>query len=187
MGIDLYCGKYTFGCSYTGWHYLRCNIIEATLKYLENIIIDYKKENTGDNNEYNEDRYQFDIVHEFLTKIKIDHEKTKMSSKEDDRCIYEVFMNVIEERLFYLDGLIYFDVGGLFSLCKKSDCQGFYSSGNSIDIINLLNVIKPFLKELDEDTYNAIYENQNNYGEEYAGLYKLFETSCEKDILVTIS
>ena len=38
MGLDLYCGKESWGSSYSGVHINREWMIKATIKYLENFI-----------------------------------------------------------------------------------------------------------------------------------------------------
>jgi hypothetical protein len=41
--------------------------------------------------------------------------------------------------------LIFFGMNGLYKLIAKSDCEGFYSPGDSLDICNMLNLIEPYL------------------------------------------
>ena len=53
-----------------------------------------------------------------------------------------------------IDVLIFFGVGGLFSLCNKSDCEGYYSVGNAYDICELFHIIKPFLIEKSDSPDN---------------------------------
>ena len=80
--------------------------------------------------------------------------------------------------------LIYFDIGGLYSLCNKSDCEGFYSVGNSIDICKLFDLIEPFIKLNDEDKHSAIYVSGTGF---YCkSLYELFKESATQNKKITI-
>lgn len=199
MGVNLECDVYLFRISYSGWNNIRCIIVEATIKYLEFINKHDTKDNYEDESEY---QYFKDSLQDFLNKMNeinnhcVDKEYNTMKEKfiniaKEELKIMIGFNSIIENNNSYLDTLIRYGVGGLYSLCYKSDCQGFYSSGNSLDICKLFDKIKPFLKVIDENIYNYIYDLNDltiyypNY--KYEGLYKLFENSWIHDIIVTIS
>lgn len=60
-----------------------------------------------------------------------------------------------------INTLIYFDIKGIHTISNKSDCDGFYSPGDSYDICSLLDKIKDsFDKET--DIYDSIYNNDEN-------------------------
>jgi hypothetical protein len=71
-----------------------------------------------------------------------------------------------------IDSLNYFGLVGLYALCYKSDCDGFYSPGNSLDICILLDKLKETFERyiIDDDEYRSIYNS------EY-GVYSVFDTS----------
>ena len=196
MGIDLDCGSNSFGCNYTSWHHLRCDVIEATLKYLQHLIHQEKSTNSELNedklDDYDHERNKHDIKN-FLNKME---QTSKMYSSRFEnqpnvfginRFTHKIFLSIIQSNITYLDLFIRTDIGGLYSFCYKSDCEGFYSSGNSMDICKLFDKIKPFIKEMYEDTYNSIYSNNDYHGDEYQGLYKLFENSWKNDMIVRIN
>ena len=74
--------------------------------------------------------------------------------------------------LKYMNALNRFDVGGLFALCNQSDCEGYYTPGNSLDICSLFDIIEPFLKKY--SCYNCIYTKE---GRTYNRIYDVFEES----------
>jgi len=198
MGIDLDCGENSFGCSYSSWNGLRCIIIEATLKYLEQTV---NKEN--ENSEKDESYRYYETIRNLLNEIENKNKtlyRTRTSNQEQEQehsffvesKILQTFISIVDSNLSYIDALISFDVGGLFTFCYKSDCEGFYSSGNSMDICRLLKTIEKFVKEIDAETHSAIYDKQNGlfsdvFSDRYEGLYKVFENSWKNDLLVRIS
>lgn len=102
--------------------------------------------------------------------------------KKQSRNIFDPEFRVINtfieitRNLDYVDALIYFGIDGLYSLCNKSDCEGFYSVGNSVDICQLFNLIEPFVKSNNADIYSFIYIQSSSY----IRLYDLFKESTIK-------
>jgi hypothetical protein len=81
------------------------------------------------------------------------------------------------------DLLIYFGVGGVYALCNKMDCEGYYSVGNSYDILELFKLIKPFiinktdnLETHGNEIYNCIIQVE-----------KVFQESVDKKEIVIIT
>ena len=72
-----------------------------------------------------------------------------------------------------MNALNHFDIGGLFALCNQSDCEGYYTPGNSLDICSLFDKIKPFVKKY--SVYDDIYENARNFHNK--SVYEVFEHS----------
>lgn len=171
MGIDLHCGEISFGSSYTGWNELRLIIIQATIDYIQDKFQkDYELYNnlTDDDDNWIGEGSDYDYfkrqINDLFTSIK--NEKASMPFNNSINC----FVNKVRSNS-QIDALVYFDIYGLYSLCNKNDCEGYYSPGNSVDICNLLDLIKPFIKNIDEDVYGTIYEASSNE------LYKLFKES----------
>jgi hypothetical protein len=188
MGVDFYCGDVAFGCSYGGWNELRKLVIKSTFDYIQdkfkkdfeayNNIDDEEDEHyIGDGSVYN--CYKNDIIKIILS----------MSDPEDKNIFgLDNQVNnfiVITRNLNYIDALIYFDIGGLYSLCNKSDCDGFYSVGNSIDICKLFDLIEPFVKLNDENWHLAIYNRE--YRTYDNCLYDLFKESAIKNKKIRIA
>lgn len=188
MGVDFYCGDVTFGCSYGSWNDLRQTVIRATFDYIQDKfqseeelyknIIDEEDENfIGEGSTYN--CYKNDI--------------NNIIKKMDSIISTNVFgaNNTINnfislcKNLSYVDALIYFDIGGLYSFCNKSDCEGYYSVGNSIDICQLFDLIEPSIKKINENWHGAIYEADKRPMDNR--LYDLFKESAIKNKKITIA
>jgi len=75
-----------------------------------------------------------------------------------------------------------FDIGGLFALCNQSDCEGYYTPGNSLDICSLFDKIEPFVKKY--SCYDAIYEKEGRFYNNT--VYEVFEHSYKTLNKVTI-
>jgi hypothetical protein len=183
MGIDLTCETKDFSCSYSCWHNIRAELVEATFAYLEDLIANQTKG-------IDEESSVFGHLNQYITEI-----REQCASFENDkppinpfallyskRTIFNAFSEHLGD-LCFINILIQFGVGGIYALCNKSDCDGFYTPGNSYDICELLNVIKPFtIKNKDnlDDEENYIYRCTDK-------LLELFQESSEKKLLVSIS
>lgn len=191
MGVDFYCGDVSFGCSYGGWNEIRKIIIKSTFDYIQDKFQkDFELYNSI-NNEGNEhfigegstyNCYKKEI-NKIIELMKSSSKKSNVFGKDIDNTINDFI--VITRKLSYIDALIYFDIGGLYSLCNKSDCEGFYSVGNSVDICQLFDLIEPFIKLNDEYTHSIIYNTETRfYG---VSVYELFKESKTKNIKITIA
>jgi len=188
MGVDFYCGDVTFGCSYGGWNQLRKTVIQATFDYIKDKFQkDFEAYNSIDDEE--DEHYIGDgsLYHCYKKDI------IKIIEIMQSSCEKNIFgldnsvdnFIVVTRNLSYIDALIYFDIGGLYSLCNKSDCEGFYSVGNSIDICQLFDLIEPFITKIDENWHSAIYNKEPRfYGQ---CLYELFKESATKNKKIIIS
>lgn len=157
MGIDLYCGSKTFGCSYSGWNSLRCDIVIATIRYLEALLKSLEEDLiTKTKNEY--DIYEDDkdnMNQRYIIDLKILLENyNTVKHNTENLAVY-----VHEMNLATVDSLIMLGVGGLYALCNKADCEGYYSVGNSYDIVDLLKLIKPYM---DYSDYSEEWINELN-------------------------
>ena len=168
MGIDLYCGDKTFGCSHNVWRNVRKTLIESTFEYLvEHFdITDYKE----DTNEYG----SMIALKHYIKRI-----ENVVVGKQFD--LLDNFY-VYSKHLEFVDLLIQFGVGGIYTLCNKSENEGFYSVGNSYDIYGLIKIVKPFLlknkKNIDAEE-NWLYNGIDN-------ITNIFEESIKKNRIVII-
>jgi hypothetical protein len=138
MGVTFRCGNVSFSCSYGSWNQLRIEVIMAAKAYLQ-------------------DRFQKDI--ELYGKLQEDDDDwigkgSYYASYKAD--LEEMFLPlatsrdpvltfVQQARLFQnMNALHHFGLGGLFALCNQSDCEGFYTPGNSLDICYLFDVLEPY-------------------------------------------
>ncbi len=186
MGIDLYCVDYSFYCSYSSWHTIRETIIKATLDY---IIDKFQKDeelyknitNEDDEHNINEGTNYFahkTIINEMNNCLLKPSISTNVLSNNN---LLLKFLNS-NKNTSYTDSLIYFNIGGLYSLCNKSDCEGYYSIGNSTDIVLLFDLIEPFVKKYSDD-YECIYVAEGRFS---GILYDVFKESIEKKQKVII-
>ena len=166
MGIDLYCGDETFGCSYGSWNNVRNSLIQATFEYLEvHFAVTEYEEGTHEHG-------AMIALKQYIQKI--------LNLGKNDKLIegFVVYSRILE----FVDLLIQFGVGGLYALCNKSDCEGFYSVGNSYDICELLKLVKPFLLKNKEE----VDSNENWIYNDIDIITNVFKESVEKNIIVRI-
>lgn len=175
MGIDLYCGDKNFCCSYGTWHNIRIELIKATFEYLEVhfAVTDYE--------EGTHEQGSMRALKQYIEKIQNGSviKESVFGNKESN--LFDLF-STYSRLLEFVDLLIEFGVGGIYSLCNKSDCEGFYSVGNSYDICELFKLIKPFLLKNKEDLNaeeNWLYRNIDE-------LINVFKDSVEHNEMVRI-
>ena len=170
MGVDLICSSKSFSCGYGFWNLIRTAAIIATSDYLKDQLTKTNLE---------EGTYPYvslqninGFMDELLSYNK-NKEKSEESSEEDevstpiptenDEEIPIIGLFLGNCSLQVQDLLIYFGLGGLYSLCNKMDCEGCYSVGNAYDILELFKLIKPFIinktDNLEIGTENEIYNS----------------------------
>jgi len=169
MGIDLTCDTKYFSCSYSGWNSARTELIEATFFYLEDLID--KQTNDMVNDEYK--NAFFNNLKKYINDIR--------QYRDSNNCLLFGFIET-SKNLNFINLLIQFGVGGIYALCNKSDCEGFYSVGNSCDICQLIKLIKPFLLKNKDDV-----DNQNLLYNSIDRLLEVFQDSVETNIIVSIT
>lgn len=188
MVLKMYCSDYSeFRISYSGWDKFRGEIMQATFHYLDDKI-EKDKQTFGmitdeDDNEYIGKGSEYYIymteIQEF--KILLNKKNNKnhgyLNDMFDD--IYELKKNCNNNK-YLMNALNYFKVGGLYSLCDQSYCEGCYTCGNSLDICGLLDLIEPFVKKY--DCYERIYDKKK-----HNTLYELFEASYKYRENVTLA
>lgn len=180
MGIDLVCNEKSFGCSYSNWSRLRNAFVRATFAYLE----DFFARET-----YDEDTTEFDGKIRLLECIQIVRDRAVSISGSihtdvlgyslgellHDECYLESLLTTLRCDKWLGELLIMFGVCGIFALCNKHDSDGFYSVGNSMDICELFQKIRPY-----------ILENKCMEEPFLQDLFDLFEESVEKKRIVRI-
>lgn len=158
MGFNLYCCDKTYSSSYIIWNNVRNTLIESTFEY---ILIHFGV------TDYEEGTFEYNsmcMLKQYIEKILDDVKIIK------ERDLLDIFINIESPKFYNL--LIQFGVGGIYTLCNKTDNEGFYSVGNSYDICELIKLVKPFLlkdrKNIDSQNnwlYNCI-DNITNVFEE---------------------
>lgn len=175
MGVDFQCGEASFGCSYKNWNEIRRTIILASLDYIEDKFLKdnelYKNIKEGDENWIGEGSKYYSYMKDINNLKNVFVLKTEQPLNIFIKTCYN---------LSCLNALNYFELGGLFALCNQTDCEGYYTPGNSLDICYLFDRIEPFVKKYDDynNIYNKEYDNR---------LYDVFEYSYKTLTRVTIS
>jgi hypothetical protein len=179
MGIDLICKEKVFSCGYGFWNLIRTATIIATADYLKDQL---SKTNVE------EETYPYvslkninDFMDELLSYNK-NTEKSEETTEEDevstpiptenDEEIPIIGLFLGNCSLQVQDLLIYFGVGGVYALCNKMDCEGYYSVGNAYDILELFKLIKPFiinktdnLETSENEIYNCVIQVEKVFQE----------------------
>lgn len=194
MGIDLICDEATFGCSYSGWHTIREFIIKSTFDYITDKFAKdkelYKDIANEDNEHYIGEGSQYFIysnqINILITNLNLPNILSNFNINTFNTFnkfngLFTKFINLTYDNLDNKDALIYFNIDGLYALCNKSDCEGFYSVGNSKNIIRLFDLIEPFVKK-DNSVYMGIYEESFSRNK----LYDVFKKSVENKKKVII-
>jgi hypothetical protein len=193
MGIDLVCLQEDFSTSYSSWNVFRMKLAELCMKYIEDLA----------NNQLNvspdgvvyamTDReiIRERVIIEARTIVQIwndiveDKKNLSLEPEEEGIDAFQAIVNKRNKelnindylRLFsgHTDYLINIKLKGIVSLLNKSDCEGYYSVGDSYDIVLMLDIIS---KRTDIDP---------QFMEIINSLKKVFQTSVSKKKNVTIS
>jgi len=167
MGININCDEESFCCTYSTWAEIRHNVIIQTNNYL----IDYFSSNTFDSEENPNEKIDREEILNYMKKILIN---PNVFSYVD------IMINITN--MDHVNLLILYDIIGVYSLCNKSDCEGYYSVGDSYNICQLFNLIKPFLFKNKENIKNGDY-----IYDAILDIEKIFQESVNKHIKVIIS
>jgi hypothetical protein len=130
MGVQFDCGEVSISCGYGTWNEIRFFIAKASLDY----FIEITKE---------VDPTERDISTQYHCHLL---ELIESIQKRNPESIVD-FLSAIEDYDMH-NTLIFFGMNGLYKLIAKSDCEGFYSPGDSMDIGNMLILIEPHLSSL---------------------------------------
>lgn len=197
MGIQLNCNGKSFVSSYSYWGTIRSTILRATLDCLiekmkekeqdkKDVKIEKieKEEDKKDVEEEEEEDYDLKRYSGILKDLidAIDRTKPSMFCGAEIDNYIPTFLKECE-KYHVLNMLNFFEVGGLYALCNQCDCEGNYTSGNSMDICILLDKIEPFVKQKNVDCYECIYVSEGRF---YNRLYDVFDESYKTRKLVEI-
>lgn len=129
MGVDLYCGDVTVSCSYGTWNDIRFAIANACLKW----FIDETKD-------VDPSERKIEMRHHYHLLELVEYLHTQKPESIVD------YISAIDTP-DTIDVLIYFGAIGLHKIICKSDCEGFYSPGDSLDISNMFDNIQAHLTD----------------------------------------
>lgn len=154
MGYCINCEGVMFTCGYSRWEKFREEIALASVAYLQNEY-DVLLEN-GANDSYLENQ---------LSQL-MEHLNVNNCGTVSD------FMLLFSE-MDRMNIFIYYHMGGVYTLLNKSDDDGYYTVGNSTDIVYTLQRIEKHIS--DEDTKSI-----------FPDVLKVFQSSIQKKQLVAI-
>jgi len=130
MGIDFEInGKTIMGCRYGTWNDIRKEIMSSVYKY---ILSNYSDSNPDVDNAVDKNQLEKTI--------------NMISDTMKMRHHVQNFVQCCDNWKPYIDTLNSIRLGGLYALCAKSDTEGTYTFGNSCDICELLDNVKPFVR-----------------------------------------
>ena len=128
MGVAIVCGEKTFSCGYKRWNDFRIGVIQATIQYIETVL--------KPTEQINENKCFLNQLLEFVELVHLE----KADENFDD-FVFLMQTSKNQDHVHIQDAFIHFGLGGLFVLCYKTDCDGYYSVGNSVDICDLFKKI----------------------------------------------
>jgi len=172
--MELICDNEHWSCCYSTWSKIKNDCVKATFAYIQQFI----KNNTIRID--NEERRQQIKILEYIDKIN--------AHKSENELIYNSNLNIISgfldecKHIEFIDLLVKFGVSGLYALCYKCDCEGYYSVGNAYDICDLFSIIHDFTLENNFDIdapENIIYRSINQ-------IERVFQESLQKKRIVSI-
>ncbi len=165
MSMELICDKEHWTCTYMNWSKIRNECVKATFAYIEHYI----QTNTIRVN--NEERRLQDNIIAYINKIRA----YKSSNEHLTNADLHLYSGFLEEckHIEFIDLLVKFGVSGLYALCHKSDCEGFYSVGNAYDICDIIPNILNFTSD-------------NYYNRCFNSIHKVFKESLELKRIVSI-
>ena len=155
MSIHIICGDCCFTCSITHWNIIRESISKATNAF----IIDYLKHYNADDND-NDCASEEDTLENPYNKL-INKQALKKKIQDFIKDVYYVeliphpktpnadsplVIEFLKLYTYYLDLLTVLGVAGTFALINKGDTEGFYSIGNSHDIIMAISSVISFVE-----------------------------------------
>ena len=186
MGVVFICNDIDFGCSYSYWDKIRTNIIKATIDYIQDKF-EKDKELYGHLTIDDENCVCEGSIYYCYMSALIELKTLVLSQKQMTHAfgitIDNTVNNVVKwsSNLEHKNALNKFDIGGLYALCNQTDCDGYYTPGNSLDICSLLDRIEPFVKKY--SCYSCIYSGEDIIQNT---VYEVFENSYKTMTKVSI-
>lgn len=126
MGFEIVCGNVSFSCGYSRWEVFREEIANASLRYLRKVYDDMLAVNSSQTAEQT-------FMEQLLEYIELSGCDTIPD-----------FMRLFSD-VDFLNTFIYHRVSGVFALLNKSDTDGFYSVGNSMDIVETMDILQEYI------------------------------------------
>ena len=130
MGIQILCNNESYSCGYTSWSVFREEVANASIRYLQSIYEQMLQRTEEANEEQNAEQTCLEKIFEYL-------HANNCGTLED-------FFRFFNDMKFQ-NAFIYFELGGVYALLNKSDDDGYYTVGNSLDIVDTMELIEPHI------------------------------------------
>ena len=132
MGSDFICGDVTVSYDYKKWNEARFVISAACFKYFTELIA----------------RSSIDATKRDDITLQYHYEIIDMLESYKDKKPKSIIDYIAAfENYELFNTFIYFRMIGLYRLLAKSDCEGFYSPGDCLDIYIMLTNIQPYVTD----------------------------------------
>lgn len=142
MGIDILCNGESYSCGYASWSVFREEIANASIRYLKKIYDDMLNRTVESTAEQLDEQTSIEKILEYVDSM-------NCSAIED----FAYFFKDID----FQNTFIYFELGGVYALLNKSDGDGYYTVGNSLDIVDTMELIEPYIIYDDvKSRYNSV-------------------------------
>lgn len=160
MGIHIRAKTASFALAYSTWHVVRDVIFAKSFEFLKSLTkVDTNDEESEDAVfNQNVDRLQ-DLLARYNSFHDSDNDFANSLTVDD------------------VDLLVYFNVYGAFVLLRKKDNEGYYSVGNSHDILLCIKTIDYLLCDEDESSMHKYIKDE---------VRDVFAESVSTDTIVTI-
>jgi hypothetical protein len=192
MGLDIKCGDKSTRCGYRFVQTIRIDITLATISYLESInftepfqpqdiIAPYFIPSPHDVNkgeiDYDEQMNDFEDKKKKMIEFLIESLKSKNILNILNYQIWDNPNPIYKSQIDLENNLNFFGISGLQEFISHSDSEGYFSVGQSVDIMNLFSRINKFLKQALEKEDEHIKEMKSvTYNE----LIEIFRTSVDE-------
>jgi len=152
MSIHLICGDSCFSSSISYWNKIRESLAIATFDYMVSYRNDlYNEREAPDDSPPLTDAYNTSV-------------KKRLFIKQLNECIHDIKFSLFQTNprtlptadsihiallkmyTYYLDLLTLLGIAGIFAITNKNDTEGYYSVGNSADIVHMMKIATRYIE-----------------------------------------
>ncbi len=137
MMLNIICGNKSFTINLDDWNYFRYEIFMSCIEHLDYL---YKKYENMDDKDIDAQNLYYGLRSIFT--ILEPEWKIKITDKNYYSYVTKMINTDLAENFIIMDAFINTQTIGSLKLANKIDCIGYYSPGDSYDILNTLDSIK---------------------------------------------
>ena len=142
--LDMVTLNRSFSVRYSGWHVFRTEILFATFRYLQvkhDTELPFLIEEGPDQGR---EDWQFQY-RKFIPKTRDSFCNSLQPPYNNDAI--DRFIRACHSDFKVVNMMNRYGVGGIVPLCDKNDADGYYTPGNSMDILTAMHLIHPYITE----------------------------------------